>query len=409
MIALVTVMVVADAAVSTVNATATSETYEAAGYQYNGQGRHAECGCSMLAAAEAEPDSPKHAIRLWNAGQCFQNAHLTGRALEMRLELIKAHPNDPLARRALARVTAGYSHNYYDCRHSWCLLAPTWAGESKEVQEALEAAMLQDVGESEDSPRAGVAAQAHFAEVIFESNHRAGALATHLARYLQRWSKYEAVDHQLRAQFLLGELTWRSACRKASEDGTCVETRTAAASRARPHFQAAVNLWKEGAAASGIEGVEAESRVAEATDAVAGALFYLAEKQYEDFLRLHDRASLRQLHTAVGAFEQVVRMRRAPWAVAAMARIAQLYAASGITGIATKASQAFEACLATATAIEWHGEWARLCERELNRLNGRRYPLPSEMTPWAMNEAPSRMSQVPLLTVPADDPCPATP
>ena len=38
----------------------------------------------MLAAAEALPDHPKHAERLWDAGQCFQNAHLVGQALKAR-------------------------------------------------------------------------------------------------------------------------------------------------------------------------------------------------------------------------------------------------------------------------------------------------------------------------------------
>ena len=67
----------------------------------------------MLAAAEALPDHPKHAERLWNAGQCFQNAHLVGQALKARLQLIKEHPKDPLAQKALFRVAAGYHQLAY--------------------------------------------------------------------------------------------------------------------------------------------------------------------------------------------------------------------------------------------------------------------------------------------------------
>ena len=58
--------------------------------------------------AEALPDHPKHAERLWDAAQCFQNAHLVGQALRARLQLIKEHPKDKLAEKALFRVAAGY-------------------------------------------------------------------------------------------------------------------------------------------------------------------------------------------------------------------------------------------------------------------------------------------------------------
>src|SRR4030095_2776813 len=43
-----------------------------------------------------------------NAGQCFQNAHLIGRAIAVRVELLKAHPKDPLAQKALYRIASGY-------------------------------------------------------------------------------------------------------------------------------------------------------------------------------------------------------------------------------------------------------------------------------------------------------------
>ena len=59
-----------------------SDTYDIEGMVYEKQRNFKECGRSMLAAAEALPDHPKHAERLWNAGQCFQNAHLVGQALQ---------------------------------------------------------------------------------------------------------------------------------------------------------------------------------------------------------------------------------------------------------------------------------------------------------------------------------------
>ena len=69
-----------------------SDSYDMEGMVYEKQRNFKECGRSMLAAAEALPDHPKHAERLWNAGQCFQNAHLVGQALKARLQLIKDAP-----------------------------------------------------------------------------------------------------------------------------------------------------------------------------------------------------------------------------------------------------------------------------------------------------------------------------
>ena len=76
--------------------------------QYEKAGNFKECGRSMLAAAESMPDHPKHAERLYDAGQCFQNARLIGTAVGARNELIKTHPDDPLAQKALFQIASGY-------------------------------------------------------------------------------------------------------------------------------------------------------------------------------------------------------------------------------------------------------------------------------------------------------------
>src|SRR4029434_10861884 len=78
------------------------------GHRYSDAGNFKECGLSFLAAAGSMPDHPKHAERLYNAGQCFQNARLIGRAIGAREELIKTHPKDPLAQMALYRIAAGW-------------------------------------------------------------------------------------------------------------------------------------------------------------------------------------------------------------------------------------------------------------------------------------------------------------
>ena len=71
-----------------------SDTYDLEGREYEKQKNFKECGRSLLAAADSLPDHPKHAERLWNAGQCFQNAHLVGQALKARQQLIHDHPKD---------------------------------------------------------------------------------------------------------------------------------------------------------------------------------------------------------------------------------------------------------------------------------------------------------------------------
>ena len=85
-----------------------SDGYDQEGTRHEKRGDAKECGRSFLAAAEALPTHRRHAERLWNAGQCFQNAHLVGQAVKAWDALIKAHPQHELAKRALYRIGAGY-------------------------------------------------------------------------------------------------------------------------------------------------------------------------------------------------------------------------------------------------------------------------------------------------------------
>jgi hypothetical protein len=70
-----------------------------------------------------------------------------------------------------------------------------------------------------------------------------------------------------------------------SEKGPCIGKGAVAPSQALNHFERTVSLWKEGDVVRGIVGLEAEARISETTNAVAGAGFYLAETKYEDALR----------------------------------------------------------------------------------------------------------------------------
>jgi len=130
---------------------------------------------------------------------------------------------------------------------------------------------------------------------------------------------------------------------------------------AAEHFRAVIQLWKGGDAGNPIAGREAEARRAAGAYAAAGAAFYLAEKDYEDLLRLKFPQNLdfsrpsrldsprRQaavthkledskrrfasyldekthlLERARQHYLEVFKLRQAQWTIAAAARIGQLH------------------------------------------------------------------------------------
>jgi hypothetical protein len=418
MMVLLTVLMVAELAAPAADATARSDTYETVGSNNERQGHFAECGCSMLAAAEAQPDSPRHAERLWKAGQCFENAHLTNRATASWLAEIQAHPKDPFARKATARLARRYRDLCYDCdSDSPYPQTPSLPDESREFKEARDAAMFRDIGLPEQSlarlelyaksrgaRQPGAVARAYFEMVaVYEREQRPELLTAHLERYLRRWARFDTRDRRLRAHFVLGEVLWKASCRTTSEKGTCTHRRVVAAAAAQAHFRLAVKLWKGGEAVNGIAGIEAESRTSEATNAAAGALFYIAENEYEDALQVDGARFPRRLATVLPTYQRVVELHTAPWVAAAAARLGQLYAST--TDATTKAVEAFELCLATATARD--DQWAALCDRELNRLNHSRSAAASEVVSAAAYEPPIRLSPTPPVMVTVWlDPCP---
>jgi tetratricopeptide (TPR) repeat protein len=400
-----------------------SDTYDLEGREYEKQRNFKECGRSLLAAADSLPDHPKHAERLWNAGQCFQNAHLVGQALKARQQLIKDHPKDKLAERALFRVAAGYHQlaYYSKAAENYEEFASKFPGEQK-ATEALgnattfriglgdSTAALRDMksfvefyGSRKPQDAAGVYFQ--MAEV-YEKDKKYPELVEHLNSYLKKWGKEGGPDRQIQAHFRLGEMNWKDSCVKASEDGACLEVKRVAATgrqkviadlnkklgkkkrikeiktqcgpptkskiilfdrnkglagKAQDHFQTIVKIWKGGDAAKQITGKDTEARAAAAAYAVAGAAFYLAEAQYEDFLRIKFPEGLdfqqpsqfdskrkqdatkkkmeesvkkfksylesksKQLEKARTTYLDVFKMKQAQWTIASAARVGQVY------------------------------------------------------------------------------------
>lgn len=401
-----------------------SDTYDMEGHEYEKEKNYKECGRSMLASAEALPDHPKHAERLWNAGQCFQNAHLVGQALKARLALIQAHPKDPLAQKALFRVAAGYHQlaYYSKAAEHYEDFASKFPGEKKATDALGNATTFRiGLGESDKAiadmdsfvkfygARKPQDAAGVFFQMgdVYEKDKKYDELAKHLETYLKKWGAQGGPDRQVLAHFRLGEMAWKASCPKASEDGACLEMKRVAATgrqkvladlnkklkkgakiheksrtqcgpptkskivlydrnkqlaaKAQEHFVAVLKIWNKGAAASKITGKDVEARAGLAAYAVAGSAFYIAEVQYENFLRIKFPEGLdfqqptqfdskRQAETKKKKFAESVKkfttyldekskaldkartlyldtfgMKQAQWTIASAARVGQIY------------------------------------------------------------------------------------
>jgi tetratricopeptide (TPR) repeat protein len=75
---------------------------ELEGRQAEKRGAFAACGQSMKRAADAEPEHPHHAERLYNAALCYRSAGAARAARAARAELLATHPESPLAARLRA-------------------------------------------------------------------------------------------------------------------------------------------------------------------------------------------------------------------------------------------------------------------------------------------------------------------
>ena len=395
-----------------------SDGYDREGRLNEKHGDAKECGRSFLASAEALPTHAKHAERLWNAGQCFQNAHLIGQAVKAWEALREAHPDDALARRALYRIGAGYQQLAFYERASdyYERFAKKYPGEPparralgnatvfrEGLQQSREAlgdmdAYVDLYGARSPQDAAGVFFQKG---EVYEAQGRADDLRGHLRSYLEKWGKQGGLDRQVQAHFRLGELAWKASCAHASDDGACLRVERMTQSRSRQvidaanrklgrskqtqcgpatkskivmfdrnrqqtataeeHFRAAIDLWKAGDAGNPISGSDVEARRAAAAYAAAGAAFYLAEKDYEDLLRVkfpqnldfsdptrvHNpqrRAAVakkladskkrfaayldektRALEKTRLRYLEVFKLRQAQWTIAAAARVGQLH------------------------------------------------------------------------------------
>ncbi len=178
-----------------------------------------------------------------------------------------------------------------------------------------------------------------------------------------------------------------------------------------------------------------------AARAAAGIAFYLAEAEFEQFVRLKPPfdpaegwdgpagdAAARRRHRErrftrylIGKLDRLARthqmylavfaMRQAPFDVAAVARIGQLYeelaheTGSDLPGEGTpagdlldqKTAAAFEKCFDLGTKNARYDEWFRLCARELTSVRPSEFPPVNELVP-APDHADDRLAPVPVVS-----------
>jgi uncharacterized membrane protein YgcG len=178
---------------------------------------------------------------------------------------------------------------------------------------------------------------------------------------------------------------------------------------------------------------EVEDAVEKSRDAVAEARFYLAEIVYRQFSSRHmpayhgagtraaydrwERATLRPWVTeqrqsldqqATPQYQSVITMHVPQWEIAAAARLADMFfqfaqyirnadvppdihrnadltdAYNIVRDEFTQqflnvAKVGFEGCITVSTRVHWFNEWSQLCERSLNQIDRRQYPLADEV------------------------------
>jgi len=212
------------------------------------------------------------------------------------------------------------------------------------------------------------------------------------------------------------------------------------------HFEKALALWKNGEAQKAVpKGDDAgarDARIAVMTYHAAEALMAKGDQSYEQLLNMkvptglsfdpkrkkENEAALKKFKTWIEQkskkladtqklFQNVIQFKNAHWAIAAAARIGQLFQdfANGLytTEVPTpppppngverdewgqmfrdaycdqmsdtaepldgKAVEGLSTCLNKSTELNWFNEWSKLCETELNQIKPSEYPLAAEI------------------------------
>lgn len=367
--------------------------------------QYAACARRYLQLAGPDPASRDWPELIYNAAVCLEQDGKREQAIGALERLVKGRPEDALAPRALLMMAGHHQALGQNAAAATCYeeharaypnerqaadgleTAISLRLELKHHKQALaDAALFQ---RSYAATRAERAASVAFAVgQVYEEQGRPRAVVRHYADFLKRWGRRGGPELELAAHVRIARALWRGACPAASAGGLCgrwargrggcttfrpLRRRAASVKQVQQHVRRAlaIPLAKE-------PPVRPER---------AEAAFLAAELELERFLSLpltrtafepQLAARAEALGRARQAYVQVILARRALWAVAAAARIGQMYqvssaalACQGMPAVGRphldKAIEAFGACGAKAKELKVEGTWPELCARELER------------------------------------------
>jgi tetratricopeptide (TPR) repeat protein len=390
---------------------------------------------------------------LYNAALNFEAAKLIGRAIKVRTVLIEKFPDSALAKKAIYLVGANFqalalypkAAEYYETfaqrfpgeDGKGCSAEDKKADTCPKANEALQDAVFFRLGLGDDDKAIedaklyernyGKKGARETSQVvyslasIYERTNNWEEIAKHYQSYLKKYGRQALPNEEARANVQIGVALWNLRRQPESEK----------------YFKAAVKIWGQGAI-NEIEKVAAGDQekaakwVAEGSQAVAQALFYLAEAQFTAFTKIkfpelkgaRDMAAVNKwaqgsfvkwieekgkaLKAAEDAYAKVRELKAPMWDIAAAARVGVMYRTfvdefrdapvpeeikkdPELMDIylgsldeksqpwVVKATGAFDFCMSLATQVRWFNEFSQQCEVELNRLDPRKYPLAAEL------------------------------
>jgi len=245
---------------------------------------------------------------------------------------------------------------------------------------------------------------------------------------------------------------------------TVYDRKPALVKEAFAHFDKALGLWKNGDATKAVpktDDSDVDARIGVMTYHAALALMAKGDQQYEVLLNMkiptglnfdpkrkkENEAAVKKFKTWIETkgkkladtqkiFQNVIQFKNAHWAIAAAARIGQLFQdfANGLftaevptppdpppglerdewaqlfrdaycdqmtdaaEPLDNKAVEGLSVCLNKSTDLNWFNEWSKLCETELNQIKPSEYPLASEIRVQPGNFSTLTLDVAPVLT-----------
>lgn len=463
--------------------------------QLEKEGNYVACGERYREIFNRDPGAAGMEEILYNAGVCYEKGKSIGLAIVMRSELIKRFPKSSLAQKSLVLLGGNYgSIAYYpQAAEKYEEYAKQYSGE-KDAANAMSNAVFYRKGIGDDdkaiedteffikkygSKKTDEASAALFGmTAIYEKRGDRKMVVKHLERYLKQFGKKGGVDREIVAHVKIGQIFWEDSCGGKAVDGACITVKRSRAiaerkkkgkrrkraelptqcgpeskisltvldrnkklaGEAQKHFKTALKLWSGGKAAAKVKGeddTEKALRIAGMTYWVAAAQFYLAEADYESFLRIKfpeklnfdpqkpkvAEKSMKELQSWKKKKEESLVKVKASyvallefrgggehWAIAGAARVGQLwqnysdalftaeipknvrtgpFAEDGVDAycdalmelanpLEEESVTAFAFCLDESTKRNWFNQWSKLCEKELGQIRPLDFPAADE-------------------------------